>query len=267
VDLGWSPSQLSYIRDGLPDLLRVIKELGIRSIAIPPLGAGNGGLDWSQVRPLIVDAFSGIEDIDVRLFAPTNAFQNIRQSGRVKMTHAHALLLVLMHRYADAHARVEPHSGKGLSHLEIQKLLFFADVVEPSLRFSFSPGRYGPYSDRARRLLGGIEGSYVSGFGDGSDRVLDFRPIQTTDQGDAELADYLDAQSEPVTAVVERVMELVAGYEEPCGLELLASTHWVASNEDANTVRSWTQRKGRIFTDRHVGRAFAHLQAVGALRS
>src|SRR4051812_20435899 len=44
------PSKLAWIRDGLADLVRVIKENGIRSVALPPLGCGNGGLEWSQVR-------------------------------------------------------------------------------------------------------------------------------------------------------------------------------------------------------------------------
>jgi len=267
-----SPSRLSYIESGLPDLLRVVKELGIRSIAIPPLGAGNGGLAWSDVRPLICDTFDELEDVRVELFEPTNAFRHIAQAAQVTMTRARALTLALMNRYADAHAEVEPHSGKGLSHLEIQKLLYFADTVYPSLNFQFSQGRYGPYSDRARHLLIEMEGAFISGFGDGNDRVLEFRPIQPTERGEAELAHYLDTQSEEVTDLVDQVMSLVNGYEEPYGLELLSSTHWVVLNEHAavpaiaaNAVRNWTQRKGRIFTDRHVERAFTHLAAVGAI--
>jgi O-acetyl-ADP-ribose deacetylase (regulator of RNase III) len=189
------------------------------------------------------------------------------------MTRARALALALMNRYGEAHAEVEPHSGKGLSHLEVQKLLYFADSVDPSLNFQFSPGRYGPYSDRARHLLVEMEGAFITGFGDGNDKVLEFRPIQPTERGEAELAHYLDAQPESITGVVDRVMDLVNGYEEPYGLELLSSTHWVALNEQANApaiaaeaVRNWTQRKGRIFTDRHIERAFGHLTAVGAIR-
>jgi uncharacterized protein YwgA len=75
-----------------------------------------------------------------------------------------------MDQYADARAEVEPLSGKGLSHLEIQKLLYFADCIDPSFKLAYSQGSYGPYSDRARDLLLGVEGSFVSGFGDGADR-------------------------------------------------------------------------------------------------
>ncbi len=47
------PSKLAWIEAGLTDLKRVIEEKEIRSIAIPPLGAGNGGFDWRDVRALI----------------------------------------------------------------------------------------------------------------------------------------------------------------------------------------------------------------------
>src|SRR3954467_571360 len=50
------PSRLEWIEAGLRDLRSVIEEKGIKSIAIPPLGSGNGGLDWRDVRPLIEGA-------------------------------------------------------------------------------------------------------------------------------------------------------------------------------------------------------------------
>ena len=46
-------SRIEWIESGLIALKKVIREKGIRSIALPPLGCGNGGLEWSQVRPLI----------------------------------------------------------------------------------------------------------------------------------------------------------------------------------------------------------------------
>ena len=43
------------------------------SIAVPPLGCGNGGLDWADVRPRIVEAFEAIPDVRVLLFEPSGA--------------------------------------------------------------------------------------------------------------------------------------------------------------------------------------------------
>jgi len=46
-------SKIKDIQSGLRALIEVVKSKGIRSIAVPPLGCGNGGLDWNEVRPLI----------------------------------------------------------------------------------------------------------------------------------------------------------------------------------------------------------------------
>ncbi|QLL08857.1 type II toxin-antitoxin system antitoxin DNA ADP-ribosyl glycohydrolase DarG [Mycobacterium vicinigordonae] len=267
-----APSRLSYISEGLFDLLRVVKELDLHAIAVPPLGAGNGGLDWADVAPMIREAFEQLEGVTVYLFAPTRTRQQIVSSGRIKMTRGRATVLALMDQYAEARAEVEPLSGKGLSHLEIQKLLYFADCVDPSLKLAYSQGRYGPYSDRARHLVLDMEGNFVSGFGDGADRVLDLRPIVPTERGRSELVHLLESAPDAVTHLVDRVMSIVHGYEEPYGLELLASTHWVVTHEQAGcprkaaeAVRNWTERKGRIFTDRHVERAFRQLEAAGVI--
>ena len=68
-----NPSRLEYVEEGLVDLVAKVRELGITSIAVPPLGCGNGGLDWADVRPRIVEAFEAIPDVRVLLFEPSGA--------------------------------------------------------------------------------------------------------------------------------------------------------------------------------------------------
>lgn len=62
-------SKIEYIKQGLKDLVKVIKREEIRTVAIPALGCGNGGLKWSVVKPLIVKAMEGL-DVDVLLYEP-----------------------------------------------------------------------------------------------------------------------------------------------------------------------------------------------------
>lgn len=65
-------SELRFIETGLEDLAITIQKLKINSIAIPPLGCGNGGLNWRIVKPLIIDALSRPEfsDLTVLLYEP-----------------------------------------------------------------------------------------------------------------------------------------------------------------------------------------------------
>lgn len=95
-----APSQIEWIRDGLADLRRFIEEHSIRSIALPPLGSGNGGLDWREVRSLIVEAFEPLRDVTIIVYKPTKKYQNVqKREGVERLTPARALLTELVRRY------------------------------------------------------------------------------------------------------------------------------------------------------------------------
>jgi len=64
------PSLLEHIELGLLDLVKVIKERGIKSIAIPALGCGVGGLLWTDVRSLMETAFDEVKNVKVHIYEP-----------------------------------------------------------------------------------------------------------------------------------------------------------------------------------------------------
>jgi O-acetyl-ADP-ribose deacetylase (regulator of RNase III) len=267
-----APSKLEYIEQGLLSLREVIRHYGITSIAIPPLGAGSGGLDWAVVEPTIVHALEDMDDVDIKVYVPTTAQHSVAGVSTVRMTWGRAILIDLLESYVARRAAVEPWEDQhGASHLEIQKLMYFANELEPRLQLDFQPGRYGPYSDKVRHLIQEMEGTFLQGHGDGTAPVLSLDPIAPTDRAREELASYQAAAHENSgRQVVDDVISEIEGFEGPYGLELLASTHWVVRHQNAiddapEKVRGWTNRKGRIFTDAHVKRAVRHLQDVEAM--
>jgi len=68
-------SLMEDIEAGLVDLIRLCGKLKIKSIALPPLGCGNGGLDWREVRPKIVAALSDLPNLRVVLYDPPGFFE------------------------------------------------------------------------------------------------------------------------------------------------------------------------------------------------
>jgi O-acetyl-ADP-ribose deacetylase (regulator of RNase III) len=74
-------SRLDSIETGLRSLVHAVKRLGIRSIAVPALGCGLGGLDWSDVKPLIQKAFAQVPDVRVVLFEPDSGPQTDGSQG------------------------------------------------------------------------------------------------------------------------------------------------------------------------------------------
>ena len=123
-------SRIEDIDTGLEALVGEIRRLGIRSIAVPPLGCGNGGLDWRDVQPRIQRALADLHGVRVLLFAPRGA-PAIR-TRRPDMTPARALLVKLMEQYLGLAYR--------LTLLEVQKLAYFLQEAGEPLRLRYEPG-------------------------------------------------------------------------------------------------------------------------------
>lgn len=225
------PSRLEWIRNGLADLARVIEDKGIRSIALPPLGCGNGGLAWSEVRPEIVEALGALQDVDVIVYEPTAEYQGKpKQTGVEQLTPARALIAELVRRYGAL--------GLDCTILEVQKLAWFLSreikrrALSDPLRLTFRADKYGPYDDKLRHLLNALDGSYLHS----SKRLADASPydlIWFDPDRREHLARYL--QSSEVSAYlpsIEGTEALIDGFQSPFGMELLATVDWLIERED-----------------------------------
>jgi O-acetyl-ADP-ribose deacetylase (regulator of RNase III) len=255
-----SAARIEDIEAGLEDLVRVVRELGVGSIAIPALGCGNGGLAWPEVRPLIEHACAQIPDVRAVIFAPAGVptpASMPNATRRPRLTPLRAQLLVAIGRYLER-ARLQ-EVRDGISELEIQKLAYFLQSLGAPLRLAFVRGRYGPYSDKLAHVLNSLEGHYLSGFGDRSARVTELAPINPT-AGSLEQAQAdLDLHPEDAQRVAA-LLALVDGFETPYSVELLATVHFAASQGPvtgdpavlADRVAGWSLRKARLFTEAHV---------------
>lgn len=264
-----SGSKLIDIERGLDDLARVIGELGISSIALPPLGCGNGGLEWDVVEPLIRSKLAALADVDVLLYPPTGAppAAEMRSAGPApEVTRGRAALIETLGRYA-------PYALGGASLIEVQKLMYFLQAAGEPLNLRFTAGHYGPYADSLRQVLQLLEGHYLSGFGDGSQRVAEAEPIVVL-PGAVEAARSTLREHPETGDRIQQVLKLVEGFESGYSIELLATVHWIAVNspEHANDVTSmidgvheWSPRKGRLFTADHIRMAWEALRDRGWL--
>lgn len=263
-----SKSRIADIENGLDDLVRVIRRFGITSIAVPPLGCGNGGLNWADVEPRIRAAFDALPDVDVQVFPPTGtpaAADMPVNSPKPKMTPGRAALVGIIDRYR-RQALSEP------SLIEAQKLMYFLQVVGEPLRLDFKAHRYGPYADNLRHVLSQIEGHYLTGYGDGSAKVHDVTLLTPVAGTVTEVEGLLDQHPE-TKARMNQVLDLAEGYESAYGMELLATVHWVAASEPvgvtdeavAAKVAEWSPRKAQMFTPKHVDSALATLRSHGLL--
>ena len=261
-------SRLNDVEAGLGDLRRVVRELSITSIAVPPLGCGNGGLVWADVRPLIATALGDLDGVRALVFEPKGAPEASQMkvgTAKPKMTRGRAVLIGLLARYLGL-------ADLGASPIEVQKLMYFAQRAGEPLRLNFEPGRYGPYAEALSHVLEAMEGHYVRGYGDRSKRVPEAEPITLVDGAADEAGTWLAEHPESLDKI-DQVLELTDGFQSAYEMELLATVDWVAHGPEAaamddptvafNQVQHWNERKRRLFTERHVDLAWQRLSELG----
>ena len=265
-------TKIEWVEEGLEDLVHVIREKAIRSIAIPPLGCGNGGLEWADVRPLIESRLEKLDGVQAIVYEPTAKYQNVvKRNGVEKLTPARALVAEMIRRYCLL--------GIDCSILEVQKLGWFIErgakrhQIDGPLNFRFQANRYGPYSHNLTKLLDSLDGSYLLC----NKRLADADPLDLIWFNDAKtdlVAAYLNSgDGKTYAGVLEWASSTIDGFESPLGMELLATVDWLIEEDRvAPTVagvmeglRHWAggetagQRKLKIFDERLISIALEQL--------
>ncbi|MGG4579694.1 MULTISPECIES: type II toxin-antitoxin system antitoxin DNA ADP-ribosyl glycohydrolase DarG [Alcaligenes] len=267
-------SKIEWIIDGLKDLRLFIEQNDIKSIAIPPLGAGNGGLDWNDVKPLIEKTLGDLQNTEIQVYEPTSKYQNIaKNTGVKKLTPARAMIAELIRRYWIL--------GMECSLLEIQKLSWFLQrVIEVNnlkneLNLRFQAKNYGPYASNLGHLLNALDGSYLSS----DKRIPDCDPLDVIAFNDPQkeyIQAYLASEGKIYLPAIEKASEIINGFESPFGMELLSTVDWLlstgSSEPSLDSIKEgiknwpagerWAQRKLVIFNDESLSLALKHIISI-----
>ena len=256
-------SKIEDIETGMASLVQEIQRLEINSVAIPPLGSGLGGLDWNKVLPIIKKHLNTIPNVHVTIFEPSKISDNNAPVKNIKipeMTTGRAALISLIDRYLSA--CLDPE----IKLLELQKLMYFLQEAGEKLRLRFEKAPYGPYAPNLSHVLHILEGHYVAGYGDGGDWP-DKKLILIA--GALKDAEIKINKHQKTKINIDKVANLIDGFETPFGLELLATSHWLIKNEKPKNIEevyglftTWNKRKSK-FTKAHVNKACSTLIEKG----
>lgn len=128
-------SKIEYVENGLDELVKLIYLLNIKSIAIPPLGSGNGGLIWAEVKTLIEQKLSVLpKDIQIYLFEPSNNYIS-QPTVEPKLSTSALVLMQLKNKLNQ------------FDTLRLQKTAYFVNVFSNQNYFNFKRHKYGPYDN------------------------------------------------------------------------------------------------------------------------
>lgn len=250
-------SEYEYIEAGLDSLVASVHQFNIESIAIPPLGAGNGGLQWKRVKELIEDRLADI-DIDIYLYEPTSEIKEHLKEERVKLTKARSLLLYMLFELVK--------EGEYVSEFSSEKVCYFLQRfgAKKYFKLTYEPKFYGPYSGKVRYLLNVLNGSYIRGYSDMNKKP--FEPLTLIQDSYDEVQKTVMSDN-ALRKIATDTTTFLNGFYSDFSLELLSSVDFITKNEDEinrgfviKQLESWSGRKTSMFTNpKYLTIAIAHI--------
>lgn len=258
-------SKIEYISLGLDGFIKDIIRLNIKSVAIPPLGCGNGGLDWKDVKKIIYDKLSNVKEVNFIVFEPIsfdNQDEPEYEKINMKMTFARAVLLKSL-------GELEKYFDNKFDRLSLQKIVYFLQELEIQFNLNFSKNLYGPYSEELKKSYINLEKyGMIKGFTSRN------KMTHVTQKGFAASNDFLDNINNFDNRIFQRLDHLIQGYESPYGLELLSSVHWIIKNNNITNenqllckMNNWSNEKRNKFDNKSIHIALNRLQEDNLINS
>lgn len=242
------PSEYNYIEAGLVELVKVINEKGIKSIAIPPLGSGNGGLDWNRVK-IILGKYLTTIDCEIYIYEPNAFIQEVLKKERVKLTPARAMLLSVLYDLV--------RNGEFVSEFAAEKVAYFLQRfgAKEMFKLEYQPNFYGPYSGKVKHVLYYLNGSYIMGYS--SKDKKPFEELDLVSDAENEVNEFLEQpQNSAHREVVEKTKRFLTGFYSQFGLELLSTVDFIMQEKQVFNIEAitkelenWSDRKKTLFTD------------------
>ena len=243
------PSEYNYIENGLLELRKYIVDNNIESVALPPLGAGNGGLDWNKVKTLIEKYLSDL-NASILVYQPNAKIKEVLKKERVKLTPARAMLLAVLYELVK--------NGEFVSEFSAEKIAYFLQRfgAKNAFRLEYKPNFYGPYSGKVKHLLYYLNGSYILGYS--SKDKKPFEEIGLVMDAENEVLDYLkNLPNQEYLEIIEKTKSFLKGFYSPFGLELLSTIDYISEKENTkdseliiSKLNDWSNRKTELFSNK-----------------
>lgn len=255
-----NPSEYSYIEEGLNQLVELIQQKSIKSIAIPPLGAGNGGLDWKKVKAILESKLKSL-NCDVFIYEPNFIIKEVMKKERVRLTPARAMLLSVLYELV--------RNGEFVSEFTAEKVAYFLQKfgAKKVMNLDFKPNFYGPYSGKVKHVLYYLNGSYIMGYSS-KDRKP-FEELSIILDTEKAVNDFLQKKENvDYNLITYKTKEFLKGFYSPFSLELLSTIDYIKTHNEDSTLESittelnnWSDRKKTMFNNqRFVELAVNHIE-------
>lgn len=238
-------SKIEYIQEGLENLVDKLTLVKPASVAIPPLGCGNGGLQWHDVKGLIEEYLSPVPDIKFIVYEPSNYYKaDIKTAPKLNLSH-----LVLM--------QLKFNLVK-FDKIRLQKCAYFFNIFSGQTYFSFERAKYGPYAHSIDIL---------------SKQIKEYQSFYNIDTSKAYELAHKELVSESIANKLEQYRifiikssSIVNNVKSQKDLEVLASVSRVIEEHKEideiginNEIKHWSERKKEMMSGKEIKNALNEL--------
>lgn len=260
-------SKYEYIESGLKELVKVIADYKIESIAIPPLGCGNGGLKWDKVKPMMEEYLGNLPSVNIQIYEPNDAvkqlLKNQKTDKEVRLTKARAMLLYAMFYYESL--------GENSSLFVANKLAYFLQRLGENefKKLKFEGHHYGPYSTGVAHMLHNLNGKYIKGLEQMQAKAFEVLDLQYDKA--KEVSEYVKKELSPEQRTrLSNLIKLIDGFQSALSLEILATVDYIKKEKSGlkdddiiKTIAEWSPRKRNLFKEKYIMIAINHLENYG----
>lgn len=239
-------SKIEYIEDGMKTLLDLIYKENIKSIAIPPLGSGNGGLSWEDVKKIILNYTDKLnDDIDVFIYEPSFNYQT-KAKVAPKLTLSHFILMNIKSKLSK------------FSKFRLQKAAFFINLYSHQNYFKFDAHHYGPFSHSIDIISRDIK-EFQEFHKFSTEEALNYAyKTLISEKVEEELENFL----EPLTKATNFINQFSSNEK----IELYSTICYILVNNDSlleeeiiTKIHSWSQMKQDKFNKNQISNALEEL--------
>lgn len=249
-----NPSKLEYIEHGLDNLITLIRDYKINSIAMPALGCGNGQLEWDSVKPLIEEKLQHLKDIDIYVFEPSEVKNNNEKNkmNKPRLTADRKKLLLIMNDYNNN------TKGPLITHIEINIFSYFLYFKNQNINFELKHN--GPFHQDIKKIIVSLNPYYIEPISVKSANSGTEIKVKNTNFPQKKVIisdpDYLYVKS------------LITGFESYNGLLVLSLTHWFRFKEKTpvtnleEKISEWLDKNNHIVDSDLISKAMNRIEKL-----
>lgn len=247
-------SKIEYIEKGLAELTELLINFDVKSIAIPPLGCGNGGLSWFEVKPIIIKHLNPfVNSLDIVIYEPSKTFFKSKAMEAPRLNASHLILMNFKLKL------------NKFNKLRLQKVAYFMNLFSGSEYFKFSKHKYGPYAHSIDILIKDIN------------QFQDFYNVKTNDAYNLAktilISKSVEQKINSYSSASEQAVNFINQVETDKELELLAtvcaaidSKLDIAEAEIVNEIKAWSEEKAKKFTEEEILLAIKKLEEKNVIQ-